>query len=444
MSAKCFSRFGFRAALFLLAGSLAWQLPTHAQPTLLSSVPANGATGVSTSTTVKFTFSEAMNTSQTAASFADSGGGFYPTIPAWSAGNTVLTCTPFTPFGVNTNITWTVFGFSAGGLPLGGTGIANGSFFTGTGGGGGGGSGTNAITSFILGKVHYYHQTSTSLPTLDTNVPYYFSATTTLSSNRTATNIQLTLPTTGVSNLVQSVIAHEQYSLFGFNTNLTAFETTFPSGNYTFNVKAVASNQTVTVNFPSSLVQPGAPHVANYTAAQSVNPTLPFALTWDAFPGGTAADAIYVDIGGVFSSTNFGAPGALTGTATSLTIPAGTLQAGTNYSSSIDFYRFVSTTNGSSYVTTVYRATVTDFTLVTSGTASGSLVLTNAVKVPTNFSFDVLCSTGQTVTVEYRTNLAAGAWQTLFTTNSPGSRFHAVAPQAATNRTLFFRAKNGP
>jgi len=74
---------------------------------------------------------------------------------------------------------------------------------------------------------------------------------------------------------------------------------------------------------------------------------------------------------------------------------------------------------------------------------AGSLVLTNAIKVPANFNFDVLCATGQTVTVEYRTNLATGVWQTLLTTNSPGSRFRVVAPQATTNQTLFFRAKNG-
>jgi hypothetical protein len=234
------------------------------------------------------------------------------------------------------------------------------------------------------------------------------------------------------------------FTLVGFNTNLTAFDTNFPSGNYTFNVRAVASNQTVIVNFPSTLLQPGAPHLTNYTAAQSVNPAQPFVLGWDAFPGGGSTDFVFVVIGSVFSSTNIGSPGALPGTARTITIPAGTLQAGSNYDSTIGFYRWVSTTNGSSYVTTVYRVTTTDFTLVTAGGSGfGPLILTNAVFVPANFSFDVLCSTNQTVTVEYRTNLVVGQWQILLTTNSPGGRFRSVAPQAATNRFLFFRARNG-
>lgn len=428
----------------MLAGSLACLLQTQAQPTITSTVPANGATGVSTTTTVIFTFSTAMDPDFTEATFIDLSNPANPisTSASWSAGNTVLTCTPSPSFPANKTITWIVDGESAVGDPLGG--LPFGTFTTGSGGGGGGGTGTNAITSFTLGIVHDYDQTSTALPTLDPIAPYSFSAITSLSSNRTATNVLLTLPTSNVSNLVQIFFRPEMFTLFAFNTNLSTFNATFPSGNYTFNVQAVASNQMVTVNFPAGLVQPGAPHVTNYTAAQSVNPAQPFVLGWDPFPGGGATDFIYVVIGNVFSSTNVGSPGALPGTATSITIPAGTLQANSNYDGTVGFYRFIATTNGSSYATTVYRATTTQFTLVTTnGSATVPLVLTNAAYAPGSFSFDVLCSTGQTVTVEYKTNLATGLWQTLLTTNSSGSRFRAVAPQAATNRFLFFRARNG-
>ena len=428
---------GRLTAWLVLAGSLAWLGQAQAQPTILSTVPADGATDVSTATTVKFTFSAALVPASTITVFYDPSFSPIPTTPAWSAGNTVLTCTPLASFPANSTITWFVSG--AGGIPTG-------TFTTGA-GGGSVGSGTNAITTFTLGKVYSYHQTSTAAPSLDTNAPYEFSAVTSLSSNRTATNITLTLPTGGVSNLTQNFFAHERYSLIGLNTNLGTFDATYPSGTYAFTVRAATSNQTVNVTFPATnvMVQPGAPHVTNYPAAQSVNPALPFVLAWDAFPGGTAADFVYVAVGNVFSSTNAGSPGALPGTATAITIPAGTLQSGSNYDSWIYFYRHVATTNGSSYATTVYRAAATDFNLsTTSGAASGPLVLTNAVFAPANFSFDVLCSTGQTVTVEYRTNLAAGTWKTLLTTNSPGSRFRSVAPQATTNRFLFFRARNGP
>jgi hypothetical protein len=71
------------------------------------------------------------------------------------------------------------------------------------------------------------------------------------------------------------------------------------------------------------------------------------------------------------------------------------------------------------------------------------LTLTNALYASGNFSFDVLCATGQTVTVEYSADPAPGVWQRLLTTNSPGSSFRAVSPQAATNQFLFYRARDG-
>lgn len=130
----------------------------------------------------------------------------------------------------------------------------------------------------------------------------------------------------------------------------------------------------------------------------------------------------------------------MTGTARTFTIPAGILETNSTYPSQIGFFHRVGGTNAN-HSTNAYRATYTEFSLIT--TAGSQLVLTNPVFAPANFSFDVLCTTNQTVTVEYRTNLAAGQWQSLLTTNSPGSRFRAVSPQATTNRSLFFRARNG-
>jgi hypothetical protein len=170
-----------------------------------------------------------------------------------------------------------------------------------------------------------------------------------------------------------------------------------------------------------------------------VNPGQPFVLGWDAFPGGTATD--YIDVAvGTNASPNPGLPGALNGTARTFTIPANTLQAGTSYSSRVGFFHFVGATN-SSYATAAYRATYTEFFLVTVG--GSPLALTNAIFSSPNFSFNVLCATGQIVTVESRTNLATGVWQTLLTTNNPPNGFHVIAPQAATNRALFFRARYG-
>ena len=440
------SSFNLFATLLVLAGSLAGLWHAQAQPTLVSSVPANGATGIPTNTTVVFTFSTAMDTDTnvTEATFIDVSNPLnpIPTSPSWSAGNTVLTCTPMPSFPANKTIYWSVSGQSAVGDPFATDPL--GSFTTGTGAGGGGsGSGTNAITTFSVGKIHHYNQTSAGSPTLDPTTPYGFSGVTALSSNRTATSVVLTLPTGAVSNLTQLPPPQaEIYVLYGYNTNLSTHDATFPAGDYRFQVNAASSNQTVVVNLPTaaSLPQPGAPHLSNLPAAQTVNPGQAFVLSWEAFPGGTAADYIDVDIGTAFGSPNPGLLGALTGTTVNFTIPAGTLRTNSTYASRVGFFRHVGATNAN-YATAAYRSTYTEFSLITTG--NSQLVLTNGAFTPSNFSFDVLCSTGQTVTVEYKTNLTTGLWQTLLTTNSPGGRFHAVAPQAATNRFLFFRARNG-
>ncbi|NOS71786.1 MAG: hypothetical protein HOP33_17890 [Verrucomicrobia bacterium] len=409
----------------------------QANPTIISPLPANGA---SPSAAFVFVFSEPMDTAFTGVDFINI---VYftnfTTSDVWSGGNTILTCTPSPAFPANQLIVWSAFGQNPNGDPLD---EPTGGFFTTGGGSGGGGSGTNAITTFSVGKVHHYQQTSAGAPTLDPTTPYGFSGVTSLSSNRTATTATLTTPTTAVYNLFHLPPPSAEIFLLSTNiTSLSTFDAAFPAGNYSFFVQAATSNQTVVVNLPTtnSMAQPNAPHLTNYLAAQLVNPNQAFVLGWDAFPGGTAADYIDVDVGSEFGSPNPGLPGALTGAARTFTIPAGTLLPNTTYSSQVGFFRFVGATNAN-YVTAAYRATYTEFSLITTG--SGQLVLTNASWTPGTFSFDVLCSPGQ-VTVEYRTNLATGVWQTLLTTNSPGNIFHAIAPQAVTNRLMFFRARNG-
>jgi len=427
--------------LMTLLFSLSGGIFVNAQPVIVSTVPPSGAGGVSPTAGVVFTFSTAMNPDFTEAMFLDSSNPFVPlnTTAAWSAGNTVLTCTPSPAFPAGKFIVWSVDGESASGDTLEGE---TSGFFTTSAGGGGGGSGTNAITSFSLGKTHTYVQSSAAAPTVDPDFSYSFGALTSLASNRTATAVTLTLPSGSISNLNQNFVQPEDYFLFAIYTNLPAFDSTFSSGNYVFNVQSASSNQIVPLNFPASLQQPAAPRVSNHAAAQNVNPAQPFALTWDAFPGGSAADYIAVHIGDVFSSTNLGESGALKGTATSVSIPAGTFQPNSEYEGTVGFYRYVSTTNGTSYSTSVYRATVTQFVLKTASTVTSPLILTNAVRNAGVLSFDVLCSPGQTVTVRYRTNLANGAWQTLLTTNSPGDRFRVTSPTTP-NSSRFFRANDG-
>jgi len=265
-----------------------------------------------------------------------------------------------------------------------------------------------------------------------------------LASNRTATAVTLTLPTAAVSNLVQNILFPWEFYMGGYNTNLATFNATFPSGNYVYNVTATASNQQVTVNLPN-YTQPNAPQISNYAAAQAVNPSLPFTLTWNAFTGGGSTDYVEVVVGGtLFETPGFGLTNALHGTATSVTIPAGILAANSNYLADVGFYHAVITTNGST-ITEAYVASVTSFNIATASGSAPAPVFTNAVWSGGTFGFDVLTSIGQTVTVIYTNNLtsASSTWPILLTTNSTVSKFHISDSHSSTNPTLFYRARNG-
>ncbi len=432
---KKVSTIQFLAMVFFLAG-------LHlavAQPTITMTVPSNGATGVSTSAPVVFTFSTGMDTTMTTAQFIDTTTFGSPTvIPVWNMGNTVLTCTPSPAFTIGHTIEWAVSGQDTNGNALGGTPF--GTFTTGT--GGGGNPNTNAYSTFLVGRAWEYDQYSTAAPLLDTNIPYVFSGVTSLASNRTATTITLTMPTAGVSNLVPMLLPWD-FTLGAYNTNLTTFNVTFPAGNYRFDVYSNAADQQVTVNLPN-YVQPNAPQVSNWAAAQTINPSLPFTLTWNAFTGGGSTDYVSVVIGNKFQTGGFGQTNDLPGTATFVTIPAATLSVSSNYMADLTFYHAVITTNGS-YATVAYVASVTSFNISTAGSSAAAPVFTNAAWSGGTFGFNILTSPGQTVTVIYNTSLSSAfsSWPILLTTNSAGSLFHISDPHSATNKTLFYRARNG-
>lgn len=120
--------------VFVLLLSLMSLERAHAQPTIVSTVPPTGASGVPVSAAVVITFSEAMNTSVTLAYLFDSTTlELLPAPLSWSAGNTVLTCTPTAAFPANRTIWWSVMnGQNPAGAPLGG--YTGGTFTTAPGG----------------------------------------------------------------------------------------------------------------------------------------------------------------------------------------------------------------------------------------------------------------------------------------------------------------------
>ena len=402
------------AMMILLAGLQ----PAGAQTTILSTVPTNGAAGVLPGAPVVFTFSTAMNPTSTVAAFYDDNADFEspPVSPVWSAGNTVLTCTPWPAFANHHVIEWQVFGQDATGNPL--SGATTGSFTNVV--GVNGGSGTNPFTFFQVVHYTFYEQTSASPPVLLPNITYEFFAQTLLASNRTATNITVTIPVRlAASNLVENLLSPERFSVSDFNTNLLAiFTTNFPGGNYIFNLSGVDSNQQVTMSLPA-FTPPNSPQVSNYAAAQSVNPSQPFTLNWITFTNGLSTDWILVQIYGGPLGTFFqtlvpGQPGALTGTSTSVMIPAGTLPADSTNTAVLAFYHVAASTNGTT-VTQSSVASVTYFSIITTTNVAVAAAPVLTIR-PSGTNVILTWPTNATgFTLVSATNPASAVWLT----NSP-------------------------
>lgn len=169
---------------------------------------------------------------------------------------------------------------------------------------------------------------------------------TTLGSVPTA---NVTLPTSAGRGLPAGNTAIELQFSEAF-ADQASMDVTYPTGNYTFNLFTLNNgNKFPVLNLPTS-VYPNTPRVSNYPAAQTINASNSFVLQWDAFAGGTTNETIQfliLDGAGnqLFSSPNPGTDFAnsLKGTATSFTIPANTIQSGSNYLGVLIFMKTLST-----------------------------------------------------------------------------------------------------
>ena len=122
----------------------------------------------------------------------------------------------------------------------------------------------------------------------------------------------------------------------------------FPSsGDYVVSLEGENDgSQSVTLSFAAD-DYPNIPFITNFEALQALDASVAITLEWNPFQGGTVDDHISFYInrenssegGTVYEAPNPGQPGALDGTSTSLTLPPGTLEPGSDYTVQIGFYR---------------------------------------------------------------------------------------------------------
>jgi hypothetical protein len=158
----------------------------------------------------------------------------------------------------------------------------------------------------------------------------------------------------------------------------------YPDGDYSLSLTKVADGQTYTTDFTLSVdmvtLPNPIPRVSNYETLQSADPASAITISWNAWIGGTDDDAITVYVEGqnggeVYKTPDPNEADHLKGTATSVTIPAGTLTTGTSYRVEVAFYKiFIDQSEGALTGFTgaakgIACSNMTTFALKTSGQA---------------------------------------------------------------------------
>lgn len=228
------------------------------------------------------------------------------------------------------------------------------------------------------------------------------------------------------------------------------FDAEFPPGSYTLRFTQTGRPEwTIPMNLPAA--SPPVPKVANYAAAQQIEAGADFTLQWNAFTGASANDFISMYISDnaghiLFQAPNLCLPRELPVTATSIVIPANTLQANRTYSAEILFGQsFYFSTNTipemHGYGNTI-RAT--QFSLATGGGGGGTAPATLGearVLSSGHPAFDLTGTPAAHYGIQRAVGLAATGWSEIGTVTLDGTGQGAFEdPQPGAAETLFYRA----
>lgn len=201
-------------------------------------------------------------------------------------------------------------------------------------------SGPN-VKLYMVSKGQSFMQSGSVSPVLASPAPFRFVSVVDESTAGAVSSANLQLPSGSTRTLTEDEEAYH----FQFEqpfTNKTSLDSSFISGTYTFTIDTLTEGtRSPALTLPAD-AYPSTPHLSNWTATQAVDADADFHLTWDVFTGGTELDFIQVFIRDelereVVETPGAGEPGALTATDTSITIPAGTLAPGSNYTGAVMF-----------------------------------------------------------------------------------------------------------
>jgi hypothetical protein len=221
----------------------------------------------------------------------------------------------------------------------------------------------------------------------------------------------------------------------------------FPDGLYTLTLNTAHDGSRTFALELTNAAYPNPPTVTNLGAAQAINPSNAFTLSWIAFAGGTTNDRIFLEIENdlgewVFENND---QGDIPGTATGFSLPANTLAPGRTYSGTLRFAKVVDSELAAYPGVTaaaVYLAS-TRFTLKTTGQPRppGLQVLP-----PTNgwFRARIHGETGRIYTVEGADLLGPSAqWEPVNTQTAWDGTFDFTDFSAPSRPRRFYRVREG-
>jgi hypothetical protein len=189
----------------------------------------------------------------------------------------------------------------------------------------------NDITAYRVQKGIVYTQTSAGTPQLIVGNPYVFDAEI-AGDISSVTSAELRLPS-GAIQTFSANATFEALAVSGSAPTASALNSSFGTGNYTFVTDSDNDGPSSAALNLGNATFPTAPHIANFTAAQAINPDDDFTLNWDAFAGASGNDHYQIDLIGSFGFSVFSD----SGTGTSTVIPAGTLSAGDTVTAHLRF-----------------------------------------------------------------------------------------------------------
>jgi hypothetical protein len=202
------------------------------------------------------------------------------------------------------------------------------------------------VDLYAVTKAQSFTQTSAAAPVLLPTGGFAFASIINAHTGTSVTSATLKLPDMMVKTFGPVPGVGSLAVVGTFNTE-AALDAAFASGGYQFTINAVTDGtKTPTLNLGASNY-PNTPTITNFAAAQDIDWTQDFTLTWGTFVSGGANDSIQLTIRRkngtqLFATPSFGSPGVLSGTAASVVIPANTFVPGESYTATLYFGKIAS------------------------------------------------------------------------------------------------------